>query len=356
MKEKTIRRVINSILPVLVALFIGAVIMLGMGFNPLEAYGIMFGRSLFTMKGLTNTLHTASPLILTGLAIAITFRANLFNMGVEGQLLFGGFIAGLVGAYVPVGSPILHKLLCFAAAVAAGMLFALLPALLRAYLRVDEMVVTLTLNYVMMTILEFLSSGPFRDQGAGYVATPVIQQTAMFPRIGATRLTPFFLLSLLVFLILWVLIKKTSFGYKIEAIGKNPRFSEATGIRVRKSILQLMLISGALAGFAGAGHMMSQEFKYTLSFSGTTGLGWDGMLVSLLGNHSTIGVLISALFYSALKNGADSINMYTGIPKEIVAIIQGLMILFLSFQFLDQRFHIIKKFKEKKKGGANGAA
>lgn len=345
--KKTIVNLLNSILPVVLALVIGAILILAIGENPLEAYGIMFGRSLFTLRGITNTLHAAAPLLLTGAAIAITFRAKIFNMGVEGQLIFGGFMAGLVGAYLHISNPLLHKFVCFFAGAASGVLFALLPALLRAYLRVDEMVVTLTLNYVMMKVLEYLSSGPFRDQGSGYVTTPTIDQTAMFSRFGSTRLTPFIILALLVFGILWYLNKKTEFGYKIEAIGKNPEFSEATGLRVRKSIVMLMLVSGAIAGFAGAGHMMSQEYKYTLAFSGNTGLGWDGMLVSLLGSHSPLGIIVASIFYSALKTGADNINMFTNIPKEIVAVIQGMIILFLSIRFLDERFGLLDKLRIK---------
>lgn len=349
MKEnKLLVNLLNSILPVLLALAIGALLILIIGQNPIQAYGIMFGRSLFDLRGLTNTLHMASPLILAGLAIAITFKANLFNMGVEGQLVFGGFMAGLVGAYVQIQNPFLHKALCFLVGLLAGMAFALIPALLRAYLRVDEMVVTLTLNYVMATILEYLSSGPFRDQGSGYVTTPTVAQTAMFSRIGNTRLTFFFILALLVFALVWFLIRRTEFGYRIIAIGKNPEFAEATGLRVRRNIVQLMLISGAIAGFAGAGHMLSQEFKYTLTFSGSPGLGWDGMLVSLLGSHSPLGVLVSAIFYSALKTGADNINMFTKVPKEIVSVIQGLIILFLSIRFLNERFNLWGKLTKRK--------
>ncbi len=346
--KKSVLNLLNSILPVFLALLIGAILILAIGENPVEAYGIMFGKSLFTLRGITNTLHAAAPLLLTGAAIAITFRARLFNMGVEGQLLFGGFMAGLVGAYIHINNPLLHKLVCFVVGAAAGTLFALIPAILRAYLRVDEMVVTLTLNYVMMKILEYLSSGPFRDQGSGYVTTPTIDQTAMFTRFGTTRLTPFFIIALILFIILWFLNSKTEFGYKIEAIGKNPEFSEATGLRVRKSIVMLILVSGAIAGFAGAGHMMSQEYKYTLAFSGVTGLGWDGMLVALLGSHSPLGIIIASIFYSALKTGADNINMFTSIPKEIVAVIQGIIILFLSVRFLKDRFGLFEKLGKKK--------
>lgn len=346
-KNKIIISVLNSILPVLLAFVVGAIIMLLIGANPIEAYSIMFGKSLFTFSGLMNTLHTAAPMIITGLAIAISFRANLYNMGVEGQFLLGGFIAGLIGAYLHFENPILHKFVCFLAGALIGAAFALIPAILRAYLKVDEMVVTLTLNYVVSIILEYLSSGPFRDPGAGYVATPIIAKTAMFNRILNTRLTFFFVVALVIFLLFWFFLKKTKVGYTIDAIGKNPEFSEAMGLRVRRKIILIMIASGALSGFAGAGHMMSQEFKYTLSFSGATGLGWDGMLVSLLGNHNPLGILIAALFYSALKTGADNVSLYTNIPKEIVAVIQALIILFLSIRFINEKFGLTKKLFKK---------
>lgn len=336
---------LNSILPVLLAFGIGAVLILAIGENPLKAYSIMLGKSLFTAKGFGNTLHYASPLLLTGLAIAITFKANIYNMGVEGQLLFGAFFAGVVGAYVPVENRPLHMLLCFVAGVVCGMLFALVPALLKAYLHVDEMVVTLTLNYAMAKLLEYLATGPFRDATSGYVTTPIIQESAMFTRVGNSRLTPFFFLALGVFVLFWFALRRTRLGYQINAIGKNPEFAEATGMRVHRKIIMLMLLSGALAGFAGAGYMMSEQFKYTLGFSGNPGLGWDGMLIALLGRHSPAGILIAAVFYSALKTGADNINMYTTVPKEIVAVVQSLMILFLAIHFINERFGLLERFR-----------
>ena len=341
-------KLLNSLLPVLLAFVIGGAVILAIGENPLEAYGTMLGKSLFTLKGLGNTLHYASPLILTGLAIAITFKANIFNMGVEGQLLLGGFFSGIVGASLSTGTAIVDKLLCFAVGAVCGMLFALIPALLKAYFHVDEMVVTLTFNYAMIKILEYLSSGPFREPGVGYVSTPAISSSAMFNRLGSSRLTAFFFVALAIFLVMWFVMKRTRLGYDITAIGQNPELSEATGMRLRRKIIVLMLISGALAGIAGAGYMMSEQYRYTLSFSGSPGLGWDGMLIALLGRHSPIGILVAAVFYSALKTGADNINMYTSVPKEIVAVIQSLIILFLAVQFLNERFGLLDRIKQRK--------
>ncbi len=348
-------KVLNSILPVLLAFGIGAVIMLVIGENPLEAYRIMLSKSFFTEKGFLNTLHYAAPLILTGLAIAVTFKANIFNMGVEGQLLFGSFFAGIVGAYVPISDPLLHKLVCFAVGIACGVAFAMVPALLKAYFHVDEMVVTLTLNYAMAKVLEFLATGPFRDTGSGYVCTPTVQESAMFFRMGNSRITSFFFLALLVFGIIWFVMRRTRLGYDITAIGKNPEFAEATGMRVHRKILILMALSGALAGMAGTGYMLSEKFKYTLTFSGNPGLGWDGMLIALLGRHSPAGILLAAVFYSALKTGADNINMYTTVPKEIVAVIQGLMILFLAVRFLNEQFGLLQYVKARKEAKIDAA-
>ena len=340
-------KIVNTLLPVALAFLIGGIIIACIGESPLEAYRIMLGKSLFTAKGFLNTLHYASPLLLTGLAIAITFKANIFNMGVEGQLLFGGFFAGIVGASMDLSSPILEKIICMLVGMFCGVLFALVPAILRAYFRVDEMVVTLMLNYAMSKVLEYLSSGPFREAGSGYVCTPMINKNAMFTRPGIenSRLTMFFFIALAVLIFMTFVMTKTRLGMEVTAIGKNPDFAEATGMRVRRKIIILMCISGALAGLAGAGHMMSEKFKYTLGFSGTTGLGWDGMLIALLGRHNPIGILLAAIFYSALKTGADNINMYTSVPKEIVGVLQGLIILFLAVQFIDERYGLKEHLK-----------
>ena len=291
-----------------------------------------------------DTLHYASPLILTGLAIAITFKANIFNMGVEGQMLLGAFFAGITGAYLPATmNPVLTKAICFAVGILCGMIFALIPAILKAYFHVNEMVVTLMLNYAMAKVLEFLATGVFRDLSSGYVATPTINENAMFSRMGSSRITLFFLIAVAAFVVMYFVMNKSKLGYEVTAIGKNPEFAEATGMKVHKKIITIMLISGALAGLAGSGYMMSEQFKYTLSFSGSPGLGWDGMLIALLGGHSPIGILIASIFYASLKVGADKINLYSSVPKEIVSVIQSLIILFLAVKFVDEHTNIREK-------------
>lgn len=339
----------NSAIPVLIAFFLGSFIILAIGENPFTTYWILIKNSLFSAKGFANTLHYAAPMILTALAIAITFKANIFNMGVEGQFILGGFAAGIVGSQLSGCDPFVAKMLCLGTGALCGMLFAMLPALLKAYCHADEMVITLMLNYAMIKVLEFLATGPFREMGSGYVCTPTITDAAMFHRFGNSYLTMFFFLVLIVFIVMWFTMKRTKLGYEINAIGQNLRFSEGAGMRVQKKIILLMAISGALAGLGGAGYMCSEQFKYTLGFSGSPGIGWDGMLVSLLGGHNPVGILFAAIFYSVLKTGSDNINMYTDVPNEIVAIIQSLIILFLAIKLIDNQTGFVQTLKINRK-------
>ena len=347
--NELIRSVLNCLIPVSLAFLIGAIVILAIGENPLEAYGILFKKSFFTSVGFQNTLHYAGPMILTGLAIAITFKANVYNMGVEGSLLIGAFAAGIVGAFMTGMPSVPTKLICFAVAIACGVGYALIAAFLKVKFRADEMVVTMMMNYALAKVLEYLATSVFRDRGSGYVCTPMVSDAAMFNRIfGKSRLTAFFFVVILLLIIMYIIMKKSKLGYEVTAMGLNSEFAEATGMRVGKKIVIIMMISGALAGIAGAGWMLEDQYRYTLTFSGNPGLGWDGMLIALMGGHNPIGILIAAIFYAGLKTGADSINMYTDIPKEIVALIQGLIVLFLAVKFINERFGIVKKIKAKK--------
>lgn len=338
--------VIGTLIPVLAAFVLGGVLIVFTGSSPILTYKVMIEKSLFDVSGLLKTLHFASPLILTGLAIAITFKANIFNMGVEGATVLGGFFAGVVGFSLKGLPPALHIVLCLLTGIFVGMIFTLIPAILKAFFKADEMVVTLMLNYVVFELVKFLAQGVYRDPASGYVSTYAILPSAMFNKLFGTNITLFFFLALAAFVAIYIVMKNTKLGFEITAIGKNPEFAEATGMEVAKNIIRIMLISGALSGFAGAGYLMSEKYRFTLDFSGNPGLGWDGMLIALLGNHNPVGVLIAAVFYAALKTGSEYIGIYTNVPKEIVAIIQGLLILFMSVKFVSDRFNLIAGIKK----------
>jgi len=226
------------------------------------------------------------------------------------------------------------------------MIVTLIPAILKAYFKVNEMVVTLMLNYVVVEIVKFLAQGVFKDPASGYVSTYAIADSAMFKKIFNSDLTLFFFIAIGVLIIFYVIFNKSKLGFEITAMGKNPEFAEATGMNVAQKIVLIMLISGAVSGLAGAGFLMSEKYRFTLDFSGDPGLGWDGMLVALLGNHSPIGILVVAIFYAALKTGSEYIGLFTNVPKDIVGVIQGILILFLSVRFISQNTSLRVKVKK----------
>ncbi|MEG2571172.1 MAG: ABC transporter permease, partial [Clostridia bacterium] len=273
--------------------------------------------------------------------------------GVEGQMLLGAVFAGVVGFSLNL-PPLLHITVCLITGMVVGVLFALIPAILKAYFKVNEMVVTLMLNYVAIEFAKFLAQGVFKDPAAGYVSTYAIHESAMFKQLFGTSITWFFFIALLVFLIMYVVMRRSKLGYEITAIGKNPEFAEASGMKVSKKIMIMMMISGALSGLAGAGFLMSEKFRYTLDFSGVPGLGWDGMLIALLGAHNPIGIIVAAIFYAALKTGSDYIGVFTNVPKEIVSVIQGILILFLSVKFIKET--VTRTKTRKKENAAKGDA
>lgn len=327
---------LNALIPIFFAFLLGGIAILVAGENPLETFYILFQRALFTERGLTRTLHYASPLILTGLAIGISFKAGLFNMGVEGQLLVGGFVVAVLGyTYSHFPASVLVPMLLLAGII-SGILTAMVPALLKAIFNVNELVVSLLMNYAIIHVLQYLTTNVFRDPSRGYVSTHMIGSSAILSRMFGTRITPFFFIALFVFLVMYIVFNHSKLGYEVRAIGKNLEFSEAVGMNVKKKILIIMTYSGALAGLGGAGWMMSDRYAYTLNFSGDPGLGWDGMLIALLGAHNPVGILVAAVFYGALKSGSQAIAIHTSVPREIIAVIQALLILFLSIKFLKE--------------------
>ena len=295
-----VRSFLNCLIPIGLAFLIGAIVILAIGENPLEAYGILFKKSFFTPVGFQNTLHYAGPMILTGLAIAITFKANVYNMGVEGSLLIGAFSAGIVGAFLTGLPSIPTKLICFAVAIVFGVAYALIAAFLKVKFRADEMVVTMMMNYALAKVLEYLATSVFRDSGSGYVCTPMVSDAAMFNRIfGKSRLTAFFFVVVLLLVIMYIVMKKSKLGYEVTAMGLNPEFAEATGMSVGKKIIIIMMISGALAGMGG--------FVYSLTTANCTangdvaGFGFLALAVMIFGNWKPGNIAAASLLFGLFK-------------------------------------------------------
>lgn len=328
------------VLPVLFALILGALLILISGENPLSVYSSLFKGAFIGRGAFANTLFSATPLIVTGLAIAIAFKANLFNMGVEGQMYMGAFASAWVGFTFSSLAPLVHILLCILAAAVAGALFALIPALLKGLLDVNEMVVTIMLNYVAILITDYLASFPFYS-GEGFAATHKIAESAVLPRFSAVSQLNFaFIIALVLVAALHIMFSRTRLGFEIKALGFNRRFAEATGMKTRQKVIQIMIISGLLAGIAGSGEVLGVHHRFIAGFS--PGYGWDGMTISLLGKHNPLGILAAAFFFGIMKNGGSTMELMSNIPRSLINILQGLMIFFLAVDYSKRKIQFFK--------------
>lgn len=340
-----IKKIYFLILPVLFAFIVGAILIIISGHNPIEAYSAMFQGALVGKNALFNTLFSATPIIVTGLAIAVSFKANLFNMGVEGQMYLGAFAAAYMGFTVKGLPPAIHIGLCILAAVVAGGLFALIPGLLKGKFNINEMVVTIMLNYVAILFTNYLTNFVFYS-GEGYAATYAIEKSAYLPRFVITsQLNVAFIIALIMVAIIFYVFKYTKLGFEIKAIGHNIQFSEATGMNTRKKAIIIMIVSGMLAGVAGAGEVLGVHHRFIAGFS--PGYGWDGMTIALLGKNNPIGILIAALFFGILKNGGSTMELMVGVPRSLISIIQGLIIFFLAVDYLSTEFELMTKLRLK---------
>ncbi len=347
---RIVLKVVNTILPVIAALLLGSVIIIWAGASPVKVYTSIVRSAFFSLNGLNATFVYATPLILTGLSLVIAFRAGVFNMGGEGQLYMGAFWAAVVGFSVKGLPAPFHITLCLLTGIICGALWALIPALLKAYLRINELVTTIMLNTVAITLTGFLTNGPYA-YSYQYPTTAPIYKSAELPALFEGRtLTIGIIIALVVFVLVNILISKTTLGYEIDMMGHQAEFGEAVGMNIRKKTVIVFLVSGAICGLAGAIVVMSVYHSFTPSFSANPGLGWDGMTVAMLGNTTPVGSLIAAILFGAFKFGGVSLQIKFGIPNEVIQTIQSSLMLFLSVRFINENAALFKRmFKKEKK-------
>lgn len=315
------------------ALAVSALLILLVGANPLEAYEAMLQGATGSVGSLATTAVRTTPLLLTGLAVALSFRAGVFNVGAEGQLYAGAGLATFV-ALLPIGWPALvHVPLTLAAGFLGGALWALVPAYLRAYRGVSEVVTTLMLNFVGIQLVSYLIdpiTGPLGERGASYAQSPTIPDTAELPiLIRGTSLHAGLLLGIALAVGLFVLIKYTPIGFRLRMLGGNPIAARFAGLSSPREIVIVMLLSGGIAGLAGAAEVMGLRYRLYDRFS--PGYGYDGIAVALLAGSNPLAVLGSATFFGGLRAGANAMQQVTGIETSVVLIIQALTILFVIF-------------------------
>jgi simple sugar transport system permease protein len=317
-----------------------AVLVLWAGAPVGRAYALLFDGAFGSRFALTETLTRATPLIFTGLAAAVAFRARFYNIGAEGQLYLGALAAVAVGA-APLGvRPALHFVLMVAAGMLAGAALLLLPALAKTRLAVDEVVTTLLLNFVALLFVSMMLDGPMKDPAAmGWPQSLPIPAELEFPRLlERSRVHWGLVLALALAAALRVVDLRTTFGYEMRAVGANAAAARFAGISVDALMVKTALLSGALAGLAGVSEVAGRAGYLTLDMS--PGYGYSGIVIAMLAGLNPLGVVAAALFVAGVLVGADSMSRAIGVPTYLADVIVSVSLLAMLVAAMLARYRL----------------
>jgi general nucleoside transport system permease protein len=326
-------------LAVVIAVVISAVVMGLLGVSPVQVLKVMVDLGDTPSQQITAVvaiLNRALPLFLAGLAVAIGFRMSLFNIGVEGQYRMATIIAATVGAAVVLPAP-LHIALIIVVAMAVGAIWAGIVAVLKVTRGVSEVISSIMLNFIALGLASYLLTGPFRGsaEGASIVSTAQIPESGrlgglngVFDVLGLAnpprQLYGFLLIAVVVGVVVWVLLQRTRFGFDLRATGLSPSAASASGVDARRMVVKTLLLSGAVAGLVGLPDLLGRTYEYSSDF--TSGLGFLGIAVALLGRNNPGGIALAAILYAFLDRAAVPLQS-ASLPSSVVTIIQGTIVL-----------------------------
>jgi len=345
MGDTRLKRFLNAllipILSLIAALLIGAIVMFVFGDNPLEAYSGLFLGAFGDARAWSRTLIKVTPLILTGLSVAVAFKAGLFNIGASGQFIIGTVSAVAVGVHFEGLPMLIHLPLALLAGITGGALWGAIPGLLKVTTGAHEVIVTIMLNYIAALFAGWTvyaggaqgqTPGPLWDPTAGPISeTADVLASAQLPML-TDRLHLGVILAPLVALFIWWIIYKTTRGFEIRTVGQNFRAARYAGIAVNWTIVGTMALSGALAGLAGTIETLGLNHKFAPEFSGS--VGFDGITIALLGQTHPIGVMLAAFMFGALDAGSAKMQFESGVSADIIQVIQGLVLVFVAAPML----------------------
>ncbi len=346
MKKKIeLKSILNVLLPLVVALTVGAIIILCIGENPIEAYVALFEGAFDGKLRLGTTLAGFTPLLLTSLAFIVAAKAGAFNVGVEGEVLLGGIVAAYIGinwTFLP--APLLI-LTCFLGAMIVAALWALIPAFLKAYYDVSEVCVTILMNSVALYITNYLVSGPM---SAGTTVAETHPVAVTLPKIMMpSALNVGIFIAIAVTIVMIFILQKTSLGTKIRLVGTNPANAEYAGINPKHTFIKAMMISGALGGIAGTIEVLGVHGVFLNNFA--AGLGNNGMLAALIAKSNVFTAPIISFFIAILNSGAMRMQQATNVPKSLIDTITAVFIIFACMELIGNlKKRNAKKAEEKK--------
>ncbi len=347
-KTKSFIGLIIPLCAVLLALAIGAIMLLSLGANPISGYATMFGAAFGSVEGFSETAVKSIPLLLVGVGICIAFRANVINIGGEGQMVMGALLAtALALAFPDIPSLLLIPMVLLAGAV-GGAFWGAIAGALKAYFNVSEILSTIMLNIVAVQFMNFLLRGPMIDpaeiaRGTGIPQTMRLTENADLPiLIEGMRMHLGVVVALFVAVAAYILLWRTAMGFRLRSVGYNPHASRYAGISVPKNVTSALAFSGAMAGIAGAILVFGSESHRMVTDGGSTGFtgsaGFNGIVVALLAGLHPLWSIPSALLFGGMLVGANALQRAAQVPSALIIALNGLIVVFVvSSEYFKQR-------------------
>ena len=335
-----IYEVLSPILGFLAAVVALLIIVVAVGENPIKAIGAIIKFTMSTTARFATIFSVAIPLFCAGLAVAIAFRAGVFNIGVEGQYFMGGLVGAMAGIYLPL-PPFLHLPVVVLFAMLGGAVWAAIPAILKVTKGVHEVISTIMLNNIALALVNYLVNGPLsgREGSSLEAQTKAIQASARFGKLNHlfraigwnipdhVYLDYSLIVACFAGILAWFLLFRVRYGFEMRAVGTSLDVSKYSGIRVKQVQVAAFLISGALAGLIGLQEVFAIRGFYTFEIA--SGLGFEGIAIALIGRNSPLGVVFSSILFAFLKQAGYGMQLYTSVPNAVIYVITGLMILFI---------------------------
>ncbi|MEM1486032.1 ABC transporter permease [Oscillospiraceae bacterium PP1C4] len=327
-----LRPLYQPVFAILLALLVGAVIILINGENPFEIYGVMIKGSFGSLYYTLTTLNRATPIIICGLGAAIAWSSNYMGIGGEGQMIWGGFICSILALHTP-GPTWLKMIVAVVGALIFGGLYSMLSAWLLDKFKMSLAISTLMLNYIAQYVTLHFVTNVFLDESGDkkVMQTSMLDETLRFPRlVEGYSLHIGFLFAVIMVAVMWFVVNKTTFGYESKMTGYNIDFCNYGGIGSKKIMYGVLFLSGVICAFAGASEVLGVQYRYVHNTYVSGSFAWVGLNAALISNYNPIGVLVTSIILAGIQTGGAAIARSTPIPMEISSVIQGCITLFIS--------------------------
>ena len=338
-----------TVIAIIIGFLIGAIFLVIAGISPAVAYSKLISSVFSKPKFLMYTLVYSAPIILTGLSVAFSFRTGVFNIGAEGQFVVGSIAATLVGILVKLPA-VIHVPLCIIAAMAAGAFWSFLCGLMKVKRGIHVVISFIMFNWIAFYLSNFIVNLKSVKVDGGEASkniedsARILFPTSWIDSIKCPDANWGIVIAVVAAIVIWIIIEKTTLGYRLKAVGFNKHAADYAGIDANKSILTALCISGALSGLGGAVQIMGQSGRL-VQFAGQEGYGFEGISVALIGSSNPLGCIFAGLFYGAMKFGGSKLNMVQ-VPSQIISIIMGCVIIFIAISHVF-KYLFLKVIKKK---------